>query len=887
MEWESIEIPVSDQEKTILKLIQDGFDNLNIRYNSHQSMLSFMKIDYTTEIEMYIYEKYFQKEILDIFTQDDQQHKNSKKSKKDSSKNTKKKETPTVSPLFVNFHPELPKTSKFKPPKKIDLLRLNNMDTNIQNGGMNKSKIVEFILLEFCNKLIKGESNIDFAYSTYTLLAIQKATISYINKFVLDFVKQVIEYVKKQNLETLKKEIFHHAYEIMEKNPYLLRFEDMTLYDHQKQLFQLFRRGPIDEFGVGSPAPSCMLLYTAPTGTGKTMSPLGLSTSYKIIYICAARHIGLSLARSAISMNRRVAFAFGCETAADIRLHYYAAVEYTKNTKTGGIFKVDNSNGSKVDIMICNIRSYLVAMQYMLAFHKEENIILYWDEPTITLDVETHELHELIQRNWRENKISRIVLSCATLPEDDELRETFEDYRERFGGDIHRITSIDCKKTIRLLDSNGGIIVPHLLFRSMDQIRNSVMQFRKQATLLRYLDVREIVRFIEHVLPLLNGNDEHANLYLDNYFHKIEDFTMNRLKMYYLDVLETISDELYPSIHDYCKNSNDSGSYLQRIQSMDTVNLVKQVEGKPLHKIVSMASAPKENPYKGVLLTTEDAHTLTDGPTIYIVEDVQKMAKFYMEQSRIPTSVLDDILTKIDSNNVIQQKMEIMTKQLDDMLGKEIEKERKMENETFKPEAKRLKESIDGLRLQLQSAALSHRYIPNTRQHQSVWIHGGKLTETSKFVENAFIPMIDEQSILKIMELSVDNQMKLLLLLGIGVFDSIMTSSQNPAIASYMEVMKRLAYDQKLFLIIASSDYIYGTNYQLCHGFLGKDLENMTQQKIIQAMGRIGRNNIQQEYTIRFRDESIIERLFLPPKENIEAINMCKLLNNSGLHSIS
>ena len=27
---------------------------------------------------------------------------------------------------------------------------------------------------------------------------------------------------------------------------------------------------------------------------------------------------------------------------------------------------------------------------------------------------------------------------------------------------------------------------------------------------------------------------------------------------------------------------------------------------------------------------------------------------------------------------------------------------------------------------------------------------------------------------------------------------------------------------------------------------------NMTQQKIIQAMGRIGRNKIQQEYTIRF-----------------------------------
>jgi hypothetical protein len=93
-----------------------------------------------------------------------------------------------------------------------------------------------------------------------------------------------------------------------------------------------------------------------------------------------------------------------------------------------------------------------------------------------------------------------------------------------------------------------------------------------------------------------------------------------------------------------------------------------------------------------------------------------------------------------------------------------------------------------------------------------------------------------------------------------------------------MEIMKRLATEQKLFLIIASSDYIYGTNYQLCHGVLGKDLNDMTQQKTIQALGRIGRGNIQQEYTVRFRNDSLIKKLFLPCKINIEAVNMSKLL---------
>jgi len=79
-------------------------------------------------------------------------------------------------------------------------------------------------------------------------------------------------------------------------------------------------------------------------------------------------------------------------------------------------------------------------------------------------------------------------------------------------------------------------------------------------------------------------------------------------------------------------------------------------------------------------------------------------------------------------------------------------------------------------------------------------------------------------------------------------------------------------------MIIASSDYIYGTNYQFCHGFLSKDL-NLTQEKIIQAMGRIGRNNVQQTYTIRFRDDEQILKLFTSETDKPEIINMNRLFN--------
>jgi hypothetical protein len=95
--------------------------------------------------------------------------------------------------------------------------------------------------------------------------------------------------------------------------------------------------------------------------------------------------------------------------------------------------------------------------------------------------------------------------------------------------------------------------------------------------------------------------------------------------------------------------------------------------------------------------------------------------------------------------------------------------------------------------------------------------------------------------------------------------------------------MKKLADQQKLYMIIADSDYIYGTNYQFCHGYLSKDL-HLTQEKIIQAMGRIGRNNIQQEYSVRFRDDEQINMLFKTylPEEKPEVLNMNLLFNSKN-----
>ena len=116
----------------------------------------------------------------------------------------------------------------------------------------------------------------------------------------------------------------------------------------------------------------------------------------------------------------------------------------------------------------------------------------------------------------------------------------------------------------------------------------------------------------------------------------------------------------------------------------------------------------------------------------------------------------------------------------------------------------------------------------------------------------------------------VDDSWKILLLMGIGVF------AQGFNIA-YMEIMKKLAEQQKLYLIIASDDFIYGTNYQFCHSYIARDLGDMSQEKAIQAMGRVGRQNIQHSYSIRLRDDALFDVLFNEQKDKPEIRNMNKL----------
>ena len=122
-EWDFLEVPVNKNEKTILQLIYNGYDNVNHTYNTSKSLLCYMKIG-TDDIEfhLYLYETYFKKMISKIIKKNSLQC-----DMKKLSKNIKSK----------------------KKLKQKDLIRIRNSSKKMDDL---KDTIYEFVILKNISK---------------------------------------------------------------------------------------------------------------------------------------------------------------------------------------------------------------------------------------------------------------------------------------------------------------------------------------------------------------------------------------------------------------------------------------------------------------------------------------------------------------------------------------------------------------------------------------------------------------------------------------------------------------------------------------------------------------------------------------------------------------
>ena len=788
-EWESIEVPIDGLEKEILTLIKLGYSNPNYHYNKSLSLLSYMKLVSEEETKkpvdndkyhVFLYNKYF-KERID--------------------KMMKKYDVTGVNVVA--------KETKKDALKKADLIRIENTNKKI-NDDMD---VYEFVLLANCQQMLAKKSVKHF----YTLTQLMKNTIYNLNTYVAEFINKIIENIKG---EFDNEEVVKGAYDVIERNSALLDYKDYTLYKHQQDIFKEVKR-PCAK----------LIFYQAPTATGKTLTPIGLSRGFKVIFVCAAKHVGLQLARACISAEVPIGVAFGCNDSEDVRLHYFAAKEYTINKKSGGIGKVDNTVGDKVQLIVSDVHSYLHAMRYMLAFNKKENIVMYWDEPTITLDYDEHPFHNILSANWRENEIPNVILSSATLPDKNEIRDAVAFFENKFETtNIVTIKSYECKKTIPIVDVDGFSVLPHYLYADYGELVECLEYCSQSQTILRHFDLREICTFLLMVNRRLRKPRQ-----INNYFDEISDINVEAIKLYYLDVfgdLEACWSEVF-----------------------EEATKLKQAKYVSTRRIVA-----------------EDAVTLTDGPTLYLCDDVDAAAKKCFDMLHVPDEEKAKLIAAIEFNNRVNERINVLNEEIKNMKSDKEEggndddntKSKKIQPKEKKSPRDEKLQTIELLSSQMKRVHMNRRYIPNTEQHID------RYNKTTKKSSNPFTSRVMEKDVEMIMSIDeLDDVYKMLLIAGIGVFKEDMNTD-------YLEIMKRLAYEQGLFMIIAGGDYIYGTNYQFCHGYID---DNMTQEKLIQAFGRIGRTNNQLDYSIRLTDNSVIGRILKHDTNKREVINMNRLFS--------
>ena len=403
-------------------------------------------------------------------------------------------------------------------------------------------------------------------------------------------------------------------------------------------------------------------------------------------------------------------------------------------------------------------------------------------------------------------------------------------------------------------------------------------------TILRYFDLKGVVDFIGYVNAMDYTNNK---MRFERHFESLDDINMKNIKIYYVNLLKNIKQGTWNTIYESFTSSRK-----QRIVSNDKIdtkgNRVKTVSG-------ATATPSATSGVAGVYVTTKDANTLTDGPTIFITDEIEKIAKFCIQQANIPSIVMDELMKKIEFNNILNDKLSDLENNLEYIkeqaekgaqnsvssshAGVKVQgrnkstKDLKMLNRessddnACKGDIAKITAEINGIRAMIKHATLNDTFVPNKKHHIAKWAE--ELDTSASFTSN-----IEDDIVSEIMLLNgIEDSWKVLLMMGIGVF----INHEN---IKYTEIMKQLADEQKLYMIIASSDYIYGTNYQFCHGYLSKDLK-LTQEKLIQAMGRVGRNNVQQTYTLRFRDNQQILKLFTSETEKPEIINMNLLFNSN------
>ena len=236
-EWNNIEVPITNDEKNIVLMMCNSYNNLNHSYNPSSSLIMHTKIAPSKAIHEQLFVTYF---------------------KEHTSMLIKKYRIPIKCP-----------EAKSCKVKSADKIRIKHTEEGLMQQ---KDNIFEFIIIQFITTMLKAfkKKSKEWTYYFYTITQIIGYNIIEKNPYAIEFVSDVLDVYSKY---VSVFDILSDSKNLIEENGNLLKYADISLYDRRNYLPHANHL-------------TKLVLYIAPTGTGKTLSPLGLSEEI-VSYLCA------------------------------------------------------------------------------------------------------------------------------------------------------------------------------------------------------------------------------------------------------------------------------------------------------------------------------------------------------------------------------------------------------------------------------------------------------------------------------------------------------------------------------------------------------------------------------------------------------------------------
>ena len=263
-----------------------------------------------------------------------------------------------------------------------------------------------------------------------------------------------------------------------------------------------------------------------------------------------------------------------------------------------------------------------------------------------------------------------------------------------------------------------------------------------------------------------------------------------------------------------------------------------------------------------MLFTQKDARVFEAGPCLYMTSNTAVVCRYCLESACIPPQMLSSLRANLAHNQKILAEVAVKTKLMEDKNKADEKKEKKMAEGRDKPEVKLLKEEIKRLTAALKPVNLPECYIPNTEAHKR------RFGNTAGFCSN-----IDADAAATVLAIEgLPDNYSILFLMGIGVM-----SHAHP---EYLALVKSMLDENKLFMVVADQDFLWGTNFDFRYMIVAADLcangvHKLTPDMLQQMLGRVGRNG--QNATVYSRIPNIGQLLFCPPAVKAEQTKLNQL----------